>query len=114
MSDPRLRSVDALDETVVHLEGVRAAGEAIPWVGRSRYLHAGPPIELNELPGPMRGALLGALVFEGEAEHLDHAEVLLGSGAIEIAPCHDHRCVGAMAGIVSPRMPVVVVASGAS
>jgi hypothetical protein len=113
MSDPRLRSVDALDQTVVHLEGVRPAGEAIPWVGRSRCLHAGPPVGLDELPGPMRGALLGALVFEGEAQSLDEAEALLASGAVEIEPCHDHRCVGAMAGNVSSRMPVVVVASGA-
>lgn len=112
MSDPRLQSVDALDQTVAHLEGVRAAGEAIPWVGRRRYLHAGPPIGLDELPGPMRGALLGALVFEREAEDLDQAEAMLASGAVEIEPCHDHRCVGAMSGIVSPRMPVVVAASG--
>ena len=50
----------------------------------------------------MRGALLGALVFEGEAEDVDQAEALLASGAVEIEPCHDHRCVGAMAGIVEP------------
>ena len=113
MADPRLQSIDALDRIVVHLEGVRAAREAIPWVGRRRYLHAGPPLALEELPGPMRGALLGALVFEGEAEDLDRAEALLDSGAVEIEPCHHHHCVGAMAGIVSPRMPVVV-ASAAS
>ena len=66
MRYPRLRSVDALDQTVVRLEGVRAAGDAIPGWPR-RYLHAGPPVGLDELPGPMCGALLGALVFEGEA-----------------------------------------------
>lgn len=112
MSDPRLRSVDALDQTEVRLEGIRPAGEAIPWLAPRRYLHAGPPLALDELPGPMRGALLGALVFEGEAEELDEAAALLDSGAVEIEPCHDHGCVGAMAGIVSPRMPLVVVGSG--
>lgn len=112
MNDPRLTSVDALDRTVAHLEGIRPAGEAIPWVARRRYLHGGPPVALDELPGPMRGALLGVLVFEGEAEGTDQAEALLGSGAVELEPCHDHRCVGAMAGIVSPRMPVVVASAG--
>jgi hypothetical protein len=112
MSDPRLESVNALDQTLVQLEGVRAAGEVIPAVSRRRYLHAGPPLALEELPGPMRGALLGALVFEGEAKDVDQAEALLASGAVEIEPCHDHGCVGAMAGIVSPRMPVVVAGAG--
>jgi hypothetical protein len=60
----------------------------------------------------MRGALLGALVLEEEAASLDAAEEILAAGEIELAPCHDHRCVGAMAGIVTPRMPLVVVASG--
>jgi Protein of unknown function (DUF1116) len=113
MSDPRLRSIEALEGIEVHLEGIRPAGEAIPWVTRRRYLHAGPPIGLEELPGPMRGALLGALVFEGEAEGFDEAEALLAAGEVELEPCHDHGCVGAMAGIVTPRMPVVVVAAGA-
>jgi uncharacterized protein DUF1116 len=112
MSDPRLRSIDALEGIEVRLDGIRPAGEAIPWVAPRRYLHAGPPLALDELPGPMRGALLGALVFEGEAEDLDRAEALVAAGEVELEPCHDHGCVGAMAGIVTPRMPVVVAAAG--
>lgn len=104
-------SIAAFDEIPVHLAGIRPAGDTIPWVGPRRYLHAGPPLELSELPGPMRGALLGALVLEGEAGDLAQAEDLLAAGEVEIAPCHDHRCVGAMAGVVSPRMPVVVVSA---
>lgn len=112
MTDARRESIAALQATPVYLEGVRPAAELIPWVGRRRYLHGGPPLALEELPGPMRGALLGALIFEGEARDLAEAEALLSAEEVEIHPCHDHRCVGAMAGVVTPRMPLVVVAAG--
>ena len=112
MPDPVRSSIDALDRIEVRLAGVRPASEVIPGIGRRRYLHGGPPLAREELPGPMRGAILGALVFEGEASDLAEAEALLASGELELAPCHDHRCVGAMAGVVSPRMTVVIVSAG--
>lgn len=85
------------------------AGAVSDAVGPRRYLHAGPPVALEELVGPMRSALLGALVFEGEASGLEEAEEILAAGEIELAPCHSADGVGAMAGIVSPQVPVVVV-----
>lgn len=106
------RSVRSLDRIDVTLAGVRPAAEVIPWLGPRRYLHAGPPISLDELPGPMRGALAGALILEEEAADLTQAEAIIHAGEIELAPCHEHRCVGAMAGIVSPSISVVVAAAG--
>jgi hypothetical protein len=106
------RSLRALDRTAVVLEGVRAAREVTTAVGPARYLHAGPPLALEELPGPMLGALLGALVFEGEARDLDQARAMVQAREVELVPGHHVGGVGAMAGIVTPRMPVVV-ASGA-
>jgi hypothetical protein len=105
-ADPALA---ALDTSKVRLVGVRPAAEAIPWVGRRRYLHSGPPLELEEVPGPMWGALIGALLFEGEAADAEQAVAILAAGEVEIMPCHDAGAVGAMAGIVTPRMPGVVV-----
>jgi hypothetical protein len=103
--DPAL---NALDETRVVLRGVRPAGEVVDEVGPRRFLHSGPPLELDEIPGPMRGAILGALVFEGEAPDLDAAQEILDGGEIELLPCHHAGGVGAMAGIVTPQMPVLV------
>lgn len=57
----------------------------------------------------MRGALLGALVFEGEASDLKQAEEIVQAGQVALSPCHASGGVGAMAGIVTPHMPVVVV-----
>ncbi len=56
--------------------------------------------------GRQRGAVMGALIYEGLAKDEEEAEELAASGDIEYSPCHHHHTVGPMAGIVSPRMPV--------
>lgn len=103
------RPLAGLDTGSARAIGVLPAAEVTAAVGARRYLHAGPPIELDELAGPMRCALAGALVFEGEAPTIAEAEELIAAGDVQIGPCHHAGGVGAMAGIVSPHMPVVVV-----
>jgi hypothetical protein len=100
-----------LDETRTFLEGVRPAAEVIQGVSANRYLHAGPPLGTDTLPAPMRGALSAVLVFEGRCASVDEAERLIDSGAIELGSTHDSDAVGAVAGIISPSMPVVVMDS---
>ena len=108
--DATARSLAAFDQTTARLVGVVPAGDVSPIVGRRRYLHAGPPpLDPAGVPGPMRGALLGALLLEGEADDLDGAAAILDGGDLELVPCHEAGAVGAMAGIVTPGMPVVVV-----
>lgn len=111
-TSPLDRSLAALDSTEVTLVGVAAARDVLPQVGARRYLHSGPPIALDEVPGPMRGALVGALMFEGEAGDPRAAAEILDAGEIELVPCHDAGAVGAMAGIVTPSMPGVVGRAG--
>jgi hypothetical protein len=105
-------ALNALDTTPVTATGVRRADEVCPAVDARRFLHAGPPIALADIVGPVRGAVLGALVFEGQADDVRDAERILARGQIELLPCHDAGGVGAMAGIVTPSMPAVVVGSG--
>jgi len=94
------------------LVDVRPAGKAIPVPGDRTILHAGPPIEWERMCGPVKGAVIGAILFEGWATSVEAARRLCDTGAITFAPCHDHGAVGPMAGIVSPSMPVVVVENG--
>jgi hypothetical protein len=63
----------------------------------------------DKMCGPQRGAVIGALVYEGLANDEEAAARLAASGAIEFSPCHHHHAVGPMAGIVSPSMPVFVI-----
>jgi hypothetical protein len=115
--DPVGARVRAANETAVArllqarptLIDVRPAGEAIPGLAGRTILHAGPPIEWARMCGPVRGAVIGAVLFEGWATSAEAAGALVDTGAITFAPCHDHGAVGPMAGIVSPSMPVVVV-----
>ena len=102
-------ALKALDTTTVALIGVRPAAEVVTFTSRTHLLHAGPPLRMEELPGPMRGAVLGALVFEGIAATLADSEKLVSSGSVSISTCHAAGGVGAMAGVVTPTMPVVVV-----
>jgi hypothetical protein len=91
------------------LVDVATAGEVIPGLSRNLLLHAGPPIEWPRMSGPLRGAIIGALIFEGLAKNADQAAALAASGDICFAPCHHHRTVGPMAGVVSSSMAVWVV-----
>jgi len=101
-------SLAALDTTTVRAVGVRPAGAVCAEIGPRRYLHAGPPIALGDIVGPARGALCGALVFEGEAADVAEADRIVAAGGVAILPCQHAGAAGAMAGIVTPRMPVVV------
>jgi hypothetical protein len=87
----------------------RRAAEVVPELGPRTILHAGPPIEWQRMCGPVRGAIIGAILGEGWADTVDTARMLAGSGEIRFAPCHHHGAVGPMAGILSPSMPVLVV-----
>jgi len=95
------------------LVDVRPAREAIPGLANRTILHAGPPIDWARMCGPVRGAVIGAILFEGWATSPETARGLVDSGAITFAPCHEHGAVGPMAGVVSPSMPVVVVENAA-
>jgi hypothetical protein len=88
------------------LTGLAKAGEAVPGMRENLLLHAGPPITWERASGPLRGALIGALLFEGLARDEDQAAGMLASGEIEFEPCHHHGAVGPMAGVISPSMLV--------
>ena len=88
---------------------VRPAAAALPGLGARTILHAGPPIEWPRMCGPVRGAIIGAILYEGWADSPAAARALAEQGAIDFVPCHHHAAVGPMAGVVSPSMPVAVV-----
>ncbi|MGE5128989.1 MAG: DUF1116 domain-containing protein [Sphingomonadaceae bacterium] len=90
------------------LRGVCTARD-LPGLDGRVLLHAGPPIEWPRMCGPMQGAIVGAILYEGWARDPDSARALAAGGAIRFAPAHHHAAVGPMAGIVSPSMPLWVV-----
>jgi hypothetical protein len=91
------------------LIGLGKARDVIPGMRENLLLHAGPPITWKRASGPMRGAITGALIFEGKATGEAEAQALVESGEIELDPCHHHQAVGPMAGVTSPSMSVYIL-----
>jgi len=91
------------------LVDVRPAIEVVPGMTRDTVLHAGPPIAWERMSGPLRGAVAGALVYEGLAATFEEAQTLAASGAVRFDSCHHHAAVGPMAGVMTASMPVYVV-----
>ena len=96
------------------LTDVQKASDVIPGMEKGVLLHAGPPLDWENASGPMRGALVGAVVYEGWAENHRAADRDLAAGRFRLSPCHGHYAVGPMAGVISPSMPVFVVANETS
>ena len=90
------------------LVDVRPAAEVVG-LEPGRFCHAGPPIGWDRASGPLRGALIGAMLLEGLAPDAARAERSLAAGDVEWLPCHALGGVGPMAGVVSPSMWVFVL-----
>lgn len=91
------------------LIGMDLARNVVPGMTDHTILHSGPPISWNQMCGPMKGAVIGAVLYEELAHDEDEAVALIESGQITFSPCHEHNAVGPMAGILSPHMPVHIL-----
>lgn len=91
------------------LVDIDRAIDVIPGMTPNTIFHAGPPITWERMPGPMKGAVIGALMYEGLATNPEEAVEVATSGKIRFAPAHDHQAVGAMTGVFSAHMTVHVL-----
>jgi hypothetical protein len=114
---PKMELIDKANEEVVSrikaaeakLVAVKKAVDVIPQMTKHTILHSGPPIAFDKMAGPMQGAIIGALMYEGLAKDQDEAIKLAQSGKITFDSAHHHQAVGPMAGIISASMPVHVL-----
>jgi hypothetical protein len=102
-------AIARLLEVRPHLVDVVPARDVVPGLTERTFLHAGPPLSWADASGPMRGALMGAMLYEGFAATPEDAASKLEAGEVELSPCHHHQSAGPMAGVISPSMPVLVV-----
>jgi hypothetical protein len=112
-ADPRTATANAtalerITAAEPHWVGVTTAADALG-LQPGQFLHAGPPITWERASGPLRGALIGAMLYEGVADTPEAAVAIAERGELELAPCHAHAAVGPMAGVVSPSMPLFVI-----
>ncbi|MBC8531052.1 bifunctional FdrA/YlbE family protein [Gehongia tenuis] len=116
--DGPYRNIDEANEAVIDkvrgslpcLVDVIPACEASDVFGHGKLLlHAGPPIEWQEMTHPMQGSCVGAALFEEWAATEEEAWALFERGEVAFMPCHHAGFVGPMGGITSAHMPVLKV-----
>ncbi len=88
---------------------IATAIDVIPNYKKNLILHAGPPIKWEDMSGPLKGAVVGGLIYEGLASDFLSAEEIINEGKIEFDSCHHYNSVGPMAGVITASMPVFVV-----
>jgi hypothetical protein len=103
------RAADRLVDVRPVWTAVRPAAEVLPALDSMALCHAGPPVDWETMSGPQRGAVIGAVLYEGWADDEAGARTLAASGDVSFVPCHEQGAVGPMAGIISPSMPLAVV-----
>ena len=113
MAAANATAIDRMLAVRPHLVDVAVARDVFPEMASNTLFHAGPPITWERASGPMRGAIIGAMLYEGLASDPDDAATKAAAGHVELSPCHHHGAVGPMAGVTSPSMPVAIVENGA-
>ncbi len=102
-------AVERLQNAQPTLVGIGTAGKNLPGMTKKTILHAGPPVTWEKMSGPLKGAVIGGLIYEGLASNEEEAIKLAESGEITFDPCHHRDAVGPMAGVVTYSMPVWIV-----
>ena len=91
------------------LTDVAAARDVVPGMTDRTILTSGPAVPFAGYTGGQRAALIYAALYEGLADDAADAEQRMNSGDIIVGACHDHGCVGSVAGVYTASMPVFVV-----
>jgi hypothetical protein len=91
------------------LTDVAAARDVVPGMTDRTILTSGPAVPFSGYTGGQRAALIYAALYEGLADDAADAEQRMSSGDIIVGACHDHGCVGSVAGVYTASMPVFVV-----
>ena len=91
------------------LVDVLPAIEVISTMKKTTIFTSGPSMPWNNYSGGQRDAIIGAALFEGIAASIEDANTGFESGELQVEGCHDHKCVGSLAGVYSASMPVFVI-----
>ncbi len=101
--------LERMQKAMPLLVDLQLASEVVPGMHDHLVLHSGPPLSWDRMCGPLRGAIIGACLFERWAATPEEATALAARGGLQFEPCHHHRAVGPMAGIITRSMQVFVV-----
>lgn len=105
------RRMTSVEPTLID---ILPAKDVVPGMDVRRVLTSGPALAWADYDGGQRAGIVGGVLYEGWAKTEDEAIALLDRGEVAVGACQDHSCVGSLAGIYTPTMPVFVVEDPAS
>jgi hypothetical protein len=108
-SGPNHVAFEKLTQAEPVLVDIRPAIEVVPGMTRDTILTSGPPMAWSEYTGGQRDGIIGGALHEGLAGSREEAIARLDAGEIHVSSCHEHDCIGSVAGIYTASMPVFVV-----
>ena len=100
---------ERMDKGNPELTGIVYAKDVLPGMDKYTIGHAGPPVAWADMCGPLKGAITGAMRYEGLCETDEEAIEIVESGKIKFRPNHDVDCVGPMTGMITYSMPLFEV-----
>jgi hypothetical protein len=98
-----------INEGMPVLVDIKFAHEVLPGMRKNVIGHSGPPITWEDMCGPMKGAIVGVIKYEGLAENDEEAVKLVEDGGVEFVSNHSMGAVGPMTGMISYSMPLYEV-----
>ena len=101
--------IKRVQESTAILADIRLARDVVPGIEDYTVFHAGPPLTWDRMCGPMRGAIIGACLFEGWAKTPEEVFSIAEKGKLKFDSSHHHHAIGPMSGIITPSMQVHVV-----
>lgn len=97
---------DRINKGEPNLVDVKIAKDVLQGMDKNTIGHAGPPLDWVDMSGPLQGAILGAIVYEGLADTLEAAERLVLANKVKFKPNHSLGAVGPMTGMITYSMPL--------
>ncbi len=104
-----MEALEIINNAEPELIDIKYAHQVLPGMEKNMIGHAGPPIAWEDMCGPLQGAVLGAVLYEGLAENLKEAEQLVLEGKIRFVSNHSMGAVGPMTGMITYSMPLYEV-----
>lgn len=102
--------VNRIMESYPVLVDIDQALEVIPKMESNMLIHGGyPQLKWEEMIGPMKGAVIGAMVYEGWASSEKEALKRIKRGDVIFSSTANHGAAAPMAGIISPSMPAYII-----
>lgn len=106
INEANRKAFDIINQAEPVLTDIKYAKDVIPNMDKYTIGHAGPPLTWDKMCGPLQGAILGAIVYEGIAQDLEEAKILVDNGKIKFKSNHSMGCVGPMTGMITYSMPL--------